>query len=231
MKASRGKQKGNKKMTAFVLAKKWKPLVIAFVLLPFLGTVSQAQDLGVIGPTYDISEKDLVQVIKDRLRRMQANGQLAQVENDYKQHVIYKFQHPKPVSGIRAAETARTFYVDPTYTLDRNVTDGKGRLLYPAGTRVNPFDYERMSKTLLFFDESNPKQVAFAKRFIAESKIAVKPILVAGDPFKLMREWQKPVYFDQMGYLTKRFSITRSPAVVTQEGKRFRIDEIKLNNE
>ena len=218
-------------MAVFVSNKKWKPLIIAIILFPLCDTACHADDLGVIGPTYNISEKDLVQVIKDGLRRMQANGQLAQVENEYKQHVVYGFQHPKPVHGIRETEMARTFYVDPTYTLDRNVTDGKGRLLYPAGTKVNPFDYERMSKALLFFDESDPKQVAFAKRFITDSKIAVKPILVAGDPFKLMREWQKPVYFDQMGYLSKRFSITQSPAVVTQEGKRFRIDEIKLNNQ
>jgi conjugal transfer pilus assembly protein TraW len=208
-----------------------KLLIGVVALVSVLGTtVSMAQDLGVIGPTYDITEKDLVQVIKDGLRRMQATGQLAQVENQYKQRVIYGFQHPKPVPGIRDTETARTFYVDPTYILDRNITDGHGRLLYPAGTRVNPFDYESMSKALLFFDGSDPKQVAFAKRFMAESKIVVKPILVAGDPFKLMHDWQKPVYFDQMGYLSKRFSITQSPAVVTQDGKRFRIDEIKLDN-
>ena len=193
------------------------------------GAIAHSEDLGVIGPTYDISEKDLIQVIKDGLKRMQANGQLAQLENEYKQRVIYSFKHPKPVPGIRETETARTFYVDPTYTLDRNIVDANGRLLYPAGTKVNPFDYERMSKALLFFDADDPKQVAFAKRFIAESKIRVKPILVAGDPFKLMKDWQRQVYFDQTGYLTKRFSISQSPAVVTQEGKRFRIDEIKLD--
>lgn len=206
------------------------PAFVAAACLLLCSALTHAKDLGTIGPTYDITEKDLVQVIKDGLKRMQANGQLAQVENEYKQRVIYGFKHPKPVPGIREADTARTFYVDPTYTVDRNIVDANGRLLYPAGTKVNPFDYERMSKALLFFDGDNPKQVAFAKRFIAESKTQVKPILVAGDPFKLMREWQKQVYFDQTGFLTKRFSITQSPAVVTQEGKRFRIDEIKLEN-
>lgn len=205
-----------------------KIATVAFLTMFGHAPLSQAQDLGVIGPTYDITEKDLVQVIKDGLKRMQATGQLAQVENEYKRRVIYGFKHPKPVPGITATETARTFYVDPTYTLDRNIVDSNGRLLYPAGTKVNPFDYERMSKALLFFDETDPKQVAFAKRFMAESKIRVKPILVAGDPFKLMHDWQKQVYFDQTGYLSKRFSITQTPAVVTQEGKRFRIDEIKI---
>lgn len=207
-----------------------KILIAALVVSPFLAEISVAQDLGVIGPTYDISEKDLVQVIKDGLKRMEANGQLAQVEDEYKKRVIYGLKHPKAVPGIKEAEKSRTFYIDPTYTVDRNIEDGKGRLLYPAGTRVNPFDYEKMSKALLFFDGDKPEQVEFAKRYMAESKILVKPILVAGDPFKLMKDWQKPVYFDQMGYLSKRFLIRQSPAIVTQEGKRLRIDELKINN-
>lgn len=204
-----------------------KIFIVVFSALPVL---CGAQDLGVIGPTYDITEKDLVQVIKDGLKRMEANGQLAQVENEYKQRVVYGLKHPKSVPGIKEAERSRTFYIDPTYTVDRNIEDGKGRLLYPAGTRVNPFDYEQMSKTLIFFDADKPEQVAFVKRYIAQSKILVKPILVSGDPFKLMTEWKTPIYFDQMGYLSKRFSISQSPAVVTQEGKRFRIDELKINN-
>jgi conjugal transfer pilus assembly protein TraW len=123
---------------------------------------------------------------------------------------------------------ARTFYIDPTWTLDRNVADEKGSVLFPAGTRVNPFDYDRMTRTLLFFDARHKNQVAFAKRFMAESTTPVKPILVGGEPLTLMREWKREVFYDQGGTLSKRFSITQSPAIVSQEGKRFRVDEIRL---
>jgi conjugal transfer pilus assembly protein TraW len=85
-----------------------------------------------------------------------------------------------------------------------------------------------MSKTLLFFDTRSKVQVAFAKRFMAESKMLVKPILVGGEPLKLMREWKREVFYDQGGALTRRFSITQSPAVVSQEGKKLRVDEIRL---
>jgi conjugal transfer pilus assembly protein TraW len=56
----------------------------------------------------------------------------------------------------------------------------------------------------------------------------VKPILVGGEPLTLMREWKREVFYDQGGTLSKRFSITQSPAIVSQEGKRFRVDEIRL---
>lgn len=187
-----------------------------------------AEDLGTIGPTYEIAERDLIEVIKDKFRRMEKTGELAGMQEDYKRKVIGGIERPRPVPGIRATETARTFFIDPTWTLDRNVVNEKGAVLYPAGTRVNPLDYERMSQALLFFDARDKEQVAFAKRFMAESKMRVKPILVGGEPMKLMREWKREVFYDQGGALSKRFSITQSPAVVSQEGRQLRVDELHL---
>jgi len=199
---------------------------ISLIFLVFCGPL-QAEDLGVIGPTYEIAERDLAEAIKDKLRRMEMTGEMARRNEEYKRRVIKGIERPKPVPGINPTETARTFYIDPTFTLDRNIQDEHGRIIYPVGTQINPFDYDRMSKVLLFFDGRDEKQVAFAKRLIAESKIPVKPILVAGEPFKLMREWKREVFYDQGGALSKRFLITQSPAVVSQEGKRIRVDEVR----
>jgi conjugal transfer pilus assembly protein TraW len=63
---------------------------------------------------------------------------------------------------------------------------------------------------------------------MAESKVLVKPILVGGEPLKLMREWKREVFYDQGGALTRRFTIIQSPAVVSQEGKKLRVDEFRL---
>lgn len=198
------------------------------VVLFLLAANVLAEDLGTIGPTYEIAERDLIEVIHDKFRRMEATGELTRLQEDYKRQVVAAIEQPKPVPGIAAAQTARTFYLDPTWTLDRNVVDEKGKVLFAAGTRVNPFDFDRLSKTLLFFDARSKKQVAFAKRFIVESKLPVKPILIAGAPLKLMREWKREVFYDQGGALSKRLAITQSPAVVTQDGKRLRVDEIRL---
>lgn len=199
---------------------------ISLIFLVFCGPL-QAEDLGVIGPTYEIAERDLIAVIQEKLRHLERTGELDRMQEDYKRKVLDGIERPKPVPGIRPTETARTYYIDPTFTLDRNIQDEHGRILYPAGTKINPFDYDRMSKVLLFFDGRDEKQVEFAKRFMAESALPVKPILVAGEPLKLMREWKREVFYDQGGALSRRFSITQSPAVVSQEGKRIRVDEIR----
>lgn len=205
-----------------------RSLLSAFLLLFMLSAGLRAEDLGTIGTTYDIAERDLIEVIKGKLRNMEQTSEIARLHEDYKRRVIDGIERPKPVPGIKSTETARTFYIDPTFTLDRNIQDEHGRIIYPAGTKVNPFDYDRMTKVLLFFDGSSKEQVEFAKRFMAESKLAVKPILVAGEPLKLMREWKMEVFYDQGGALTRRFSITQAPAVVRQEGKRIRVDEIRM---
>lgn len=202
-------------------------LSIPFALLLLSANVL-AEDLGTIGPTYEIAERDLIEVIHDKFRRMDSTGELLRLQEDYKRQVVAAIEQPKPVPGIAAAQIARTVYLDPTLTLDRNVVDEKGKVLFAAGTRVNPFDFDRLSKTLLFFDARSKTQLAFAKRFIAESKLPVKPILIAGAPLKLMREWKREVFYDQGGALSKRLAITQSPAVVTQDGKRLRVDEIRL---
>ena len=41
-----------------------------------------------------------------------------------------------------------------------------------------------------------------------------------------MRRWKRPVYFDQHGQLVERLGIRHLPALVSQDGKRLRIDEI-----
>ncbi|KXS30377.1 MAG: Type-F conjugative transfer system protein TraW, partial [Candidatus Gallionella acididurans] len=46
-------------------------------------------------------------------------------------------------------------------------------------------------------------------------------------PLDLMRKWKIQVFYDQGGTLTRRFGITHVPAIVRQEGKRLRIDELR----
>lgn len=201
------------------------PIVIAATLV-FSGHVN-ALDLGTVGPVYLIKERDMIAVMKDKMRALEKTGELGRIQERYKRDVIGAIEAPRPVAGIQPTATARTFYIDPSYTLDRHIADDKGRILYPAGTRINPFDYAPLTKQLLFFDARSKEQVAFAKQFIAKSKHLVKPILVAGEPMKLMREWKRPVYYDQGGTLSRRFLLQQTPAIVGQEDKRLRVDEIR----
>ena len=193
--------------------------------------LAHAGDLGTIGPVYPIGEPHLLDVIRQRLQEKERSGELKKLEEQARARGVEAVAHPKPVAGLKAAETARTFYFDPTFTLGRNVLDGQGKLLFAAGTRKNPLEVVALSKHLLFFDARDKRQVARARELIAfyrGRKVNVKPILVGGSYLDLMKSWRAPVYYDQQGLLTHRFGITQVPAIVSQEGLRLRIDELVL---
>jgi conjugal transfer pilus assembly protein TraW len=101
-------------------------------------------------------------------------------------------------------------------------------VLFAAGTVKNPLDVVSMSKHLLFFDGRDARQVKRARELIDLYRGRVKPILVGGSYLNLMKSWQIPVYYDQQGLLVRKLGITAVPAIVSQEGKRLRVDELAL---
>ena len=202
------------------------PLVLGLML----GAAdARAMDLGAIGPTYEISEPHLLQMIEQRLREKERSGELGRLEAEARKRGIATVKNPPPVTGLRPTDTMRTFYFDPSFTLDRNIFGPQGELLFAAGTRKNPLEVVSLSRHLLFFDARNPRQVGRARQLIALYQGRVKPILVGGSYLDLMQSWHVPVYYDQQGLLTRRLGITQVPALVSQEGLRLRIDELAVS--
>lgn len=197
-------------------------LSIAVSSLPVL-----AADIGTVGPTYEIAEPDLIDVIKSRLERMARTGELARKQSEYRDRVVQGIESPKSITGIRPTQSPRTFHVNPAMVLARDIRDSTGQLLFAKGTQVNPLELVSLSKRLVFFDGRDARQVAFAKQTLISAGAGTKPILVGGQPLKLMRSWKRPVYFDQGGTLVKRLGIQQVPAIVSQDGKRLRIDEVR----
>lgn len=202
------------------------PWLIAAATCWALG--AQATNLGTIGPTYPVAEKNLLDVIMARLRAKEASGELKRHEQEARDRAAYAVNNPRQVDGLRRAQAARTFYFDPSFTLQSNVVDSTGAVLFPAGTRKNPLEVVSLSKHLLFFDARDPGQVARARELIEHYQGKVKPILVGGSYLDLMKRWNKPVFYDQDGTLVRKFGIAAVPAIVSQEGQRLRIDEVPL---
>ncbi len=202
------------------------PLLVAALLA--VGGKAGAVDLGTIGPTYEIAEPHLLAFIEQRLREKERSGELQRLAEAARARGIDTVRHPPPVEGLRTTERPRTFYVDPSFTLDRNITDPQGRLLFAAGTRKNPLEVVSLSRHLLFFDARDPRQVKHARELSGRYAGRLKPILTGGSYLDLMKAWRVPVYYDQAGTLTRRFGIRQVPALVSQDGLRLRIDELGL---
>lgn len=202
--------------------------ILASALLAGLGLGAHATDLGILGPTYEISEPHLLRMIEERLRAKERSGELARIEQEARARGTDTVRNPPPVVGLRTTAAPRTFYFDPTYTLDRNILGAQGELLFAAGTKANPLDIVSLSRHLLFFDARDTRQVRRARELMVHYQGRLKPILTGGSYLDLMKSWRIPVYYDQHGMLTRRLGITQVPALVSQEGKRLRIDEMEV---
>lgn len=201
---------------------------VASVALALVCLDSRATDLGTLGPTYEITEPHLLRMIEQRLRDKERSGELARIEQEARARGTDAVRNPQPVAGVHLTRTARSFYFDPTFTLDRNILGSKGELLFAAGTRKNPLEVVSLSRHLLFFDARDMRQVHRARELMARYEGKVKPILTGGSYLDLMKAWRIPVYYDQQGALTRRLGITQVPALVSQEGQRLRIDELEV---
>ena len=202
------------------------PLLVAALLA--VGGKASAVDLGTLGPTYEIAEQHLLAFIEQRLREKERSGELLRLAEAARTRGIDTVRQPPPVEGLRTTERPRTYYLDPSFTLDRNITDPQGRLLFAAGMRKNPLEVVSLSRHLLFFDARDPRQVKHARELSGRYAGRIKPILTGGSYLDLMKAWRVPVYYDQAGTLTRRFGIRQVPALVSQDGLRLRIDELGL---
>lgn len=199
---------------------------LAVLLLLGRAALSGAVAQEALGPTYTIVEPDMLKAIDAHLREKERSGELARMERETIARAKTKLENPNPVAGLTKAERNHTFFYDPSITVLEPIKDHSGKIVVSAGTRVNPLDYVALSRHLLFFDGADPAQVDKALQLIGYYNGLVKPILTNGPIGEITRKWQQHVYFDQGGTLVRKLGITHVPSLVSQDGKRLRIDEL-----
>ncbi|MGR5464875.1 type-F conjugative transfer system protein TraW [Photobacterium damselae] len=220
---------------------------LLFALLLFFTLPLPAKNLGVIAPTFPIAEMDMLDWIMARLRHYEATGELDAMKAKFQEQVKQSVIRPTPVKGITTTTKPNRFFVDPTLTLAQDIKDAKGNVLFPKGLKVNPFDAKTwpngkhlphfsLSKQLVFLDGDDMRQLHFAKRFMQEeaakpNPLRIKWILTNGEPEKVHRFLQAPVYFDQQGNITRKFKIKHVPSQMKQVGTQWQVQEFDVSLE
>ena len=210
-------------------------LLLAFLLIVFgIAEITMANDLGKLGNTFRIEEEAFTLMMKRKLAEIDMEAAREKMQKI----AIDRVENPAPVIGITVVTENRTFYFDPTYTLDEDAVLPCGKILHKAGTTVNPLEHMDLNRRLFFVDSREASQVEWLQEQLnnplPEQKEPVEDriILVGGSVFKLHeilgQKHEDKVYFDQNGELTTRFGIKHSPAIAAQEELKIRIDEINL---
>lgn len=199
------------------------PLLMVSLLLQ--GQV-MAESLGTFGHVYPVQERSMLDAIQEKLGSWSSGEKLGQLEESYRARVVASIHHPPGLSIPKALRTA-SHYFDPTIVVTEDIKGADGALVIPAGQSINPLDQMPLTKSLLFIDGEDTAQVAWLRQRLELEPRAV-PVLVAGSWLELRQRLQRPVYFDQQGFMTGRLGVKAVPSRVYQEDRRIRIDEVAL---
>ena len=203
---------------------------------------ADAKDFGTKGHTYQIIEQPFLEMIDERLQKVDMQKEQEKMTAIVKDRVA----SPRAVEGLSPATKNRIFYFDPTYTLDEDAVLPCGKILHKAGTKVNPLSHMDLNRRMFFIDARETTQIKWLRKQlntgaaeVNDASIAQKEpiedriILVAGSVFKLKeqfgKEHENKIYFDQHGELTTKFGIKASPAVAVQDGLQLKIKEVLIN--
>ena len=202
-------------------------LLFSVSLLAISVIPTNAKDLGVQGATFEIKERSLLEIIYERLRKLETTNKLADHQKEIQARVKSSIENPLPVAGITTATSyaARTY--DPSIIVDEDIKDHKGNFIARKGTHVNPLDYQSFGKPLILIQGDDESQVSWAlKQDAKDTHVTI--VLVSGKPLQLARTHKKMFYFDQGAILSNKFSIKAVPARISQKDKKLLIEELPL---
>ena len=134
-------------------------LLLAGLSPAWAGEVEQLEP---VGPTSAVIESDLV----DELRQRAVSVDVEQLR-----HAQAGYQ-PANLHALPRATKDATTMVDLTHTLEQDVQDANGQVLYPAGFTFNPLRYVSLSGALVvndydyFIYTSKPTEIAEIERMV-----------------------------------------------------------------
>jgi conjugal transfer pilus assembly protein TraW len=194
-------------------------LVLA-LLAVLAATCAHAKSLGSVGATYEIAEKDALTEIEERAKGIDW-GKVMQ------RKAVEDYDGPQDRITLPRAGRDRTFTVNMTYTLQMDIPDGKGGILYPKGYTFNPLDYVVFAKTLVVINGNDPEQVRWFTASEYKGRLDVMLLLTEGSYRKLGKKLDMPLFYADSMFIG-RLRLEAVPSVVKQEGKNMVVREVAL---
>ena len=192
-------------------------LLLAGLSPAWAGEVEQLEP---VGPTSAVIESDLV----DELRQRAVSVDVEQLR-----HAQAGYQ-PANLHALPRATKDTTITVDISHTLEEDLVDAQGTILYPAGFTFNPLRYVSLSGALVVIDGSDPEQVAWFKGSPYGSNRRALLLLSGGLAVALRDELRRPV-----AYLTediaRRLQLRAVPSVVMEQDQHLTVREVRIDED
>ena len=124
----------------------------------------------------------------------------------------------------------RTFFVDMSYTLDRDLVDGDGKVIYPKGFTFNPLDYVSFPGGLLVIDGDDPSQIKWFTETPYAENHQVRLLLAGGYASQLTKRFKRSVFY-LVDEIAERLQLAAVPSLVIQKGNMLQVQEFLVQKE
>ncbi len=199
-------------------------LVVAFLCL-LTASAAVARDLGTFGAVYDIVEKDALKELEEKAKSVDFSKAVDR-KTLVKKARDFIPEDVKEMKDIGPARKDRMFLVDMTYTLQRDIKDDKGNIVYPAGYSFNPLNFVSYPRTLVILNGKRPADVRWFEESSYAKDAQVTLLLTDGSYSELSRSLKRPVFYAS-AKLIGAFRIQALPSVVRQSGAYMEVTEVR----
>ncbi|MBU1413935.1 hypothetical protein KKC22_20670 [Myxococcota bacterium] len=194
--------------------------IVIFTLC--VATVVQAtiKNLGTVGKTYPVIEPDILVELQQQAIQKGALSQEQMLER------MRNYQ-PKQLYKLPRATADKTFLVNMTYTLDRDLADAQGKVIYPRGYTFNPLDYTTLPGDIVVIDGDDPQQMKWFKTSPYFKNHQARLLISNGHAFDLVEQLQRPVFY-LTDDIARRLQLGAVPSLVIQQGDKMQVREFYL---
>ncbi len=180
------------------------------------------------GKIYDFAETnaiDYIQIhIKENSKKLEEK--LSQIEKKQKEQILNFKPEQKQ---LYPAKKNKVFYPDTSYTLQKDILDANGKVMYKKGFKFNPADYIKLEKEIVVVDANSPLEYKWLDDNNITHDLNYMILVTNGNALKLSQKMKRPIY-----YLTKdiaqKFSLAATPSIIKQKENLIEVREICLKN-
>ena len=181
-----------------------------------------------LGEVYDFAERDMIELIHEHIAKNRVEiEQRANKERDKAKENIKKWK-PKDMVALTPARENKEFSPNILYTLDRDITDINGTIIYKKGFTFNPAQYVKLHYGIVIIDGTNKDELAWLEKGDFLNSIAYRIFLSNGSYYEMINKYKQDFYY-LLPEIAKKFQIKHTPSIVTQRGDKIVVQEICID--
>lgn len=202
-----------------------KVVILSVLFYLLLVQAAGCADLGDVGATYPIAERDALAEIEDRAKAVD----WGKAFDPKRMRDKIRNYRPEGMAVLPAAKKDRVFHVDVSWMLDFDIPDGRGGILYPRGFSFNPLAYVFLPNVLVVIDGGDERQIEWFKASSYAKDYRVMLLLCGGSYTRVMEKLKRPAFYAD-ARIVKRFQLKAVPAVIVQKGAVMEVREYALDD-